>query len=205
MLVIIAGCAKPAIYHGMSEFEFNEKIRQSGAKLSRLESVENKGITINMYGVEYPNGVFVAIFLDGILGVWGEKENVKTLIKQVLDKENVTPNEFKEKVTPNELKLFGGPNRKIYLGCLSCSEFESDSVWNKNGLYGSSFGAKSIWNKHGLYGNPYSTYSPWNSQGVFPPVVVDSEGNFMGYFTVNKYNSKRVKISWIVEILDNYP
>ena len=35
------------------------------------------------------------------------------------------------------------------------------------------------------------------------PVIVDSDGNYYGYFTLNKYN-KQTQIQWIVWVLENY-
>ena len=101
-----------------------------------------------------------------------------------------------------KLMLFGGRNNKQYLGCLSCDQYELDSIYNSTGLYGNRFNAESIWNTSGIYGSHYSIYSPWNTYGSNPPVVVDQNGNFYGYFTVNKFHPKRVNIPWIVVLLD---
>jgi hypothetical protein len=89
------------------------------------------------------------------------------------------------------LHLYGGQNHDVYLGCLNCNSFDKNSIWNAYGNYGNSYNPKSIWNKFGTYGNDFNTYSPWNAYGSYPPVVVDADGNFYGYFTVNGYNNKR--------------
>jgi hypothetical protein len=91
------------------------------------------------------------------------------------------------------LLLFGGENHDVFLGCLNCSEYDADSIWNEYGTYGSSYNSQSIWNEYGTYGNTYSNYSPWNEYASYPPVVVDEEGNFYGYLTVNEYKSKRAE------------
>ncbi|SMC53797.1 hypothetical protein [Cellulophaga tyrosinoxydans] len=90
-----------------------------------------------------------------------------------------------------KLHLYGGNNHEVYLGCLNCTNYESDSIWNEYGTYGSSYNSKSIWNEYGTYGNEYNSYSPWNSYSNDPPVVVDKAGNFYGYFTLNEYKSNR--------------
>ncbi len=89
------------------------------------------------------------------------------------------------------LHLYGGSNHDEYLGCLNCNSYDKNSIWNEYGAYGNSYYSKSIWNKYGTYGNEYNSNSPWNAYGTNPPIVVDQEGDFYGYFTVNKYKTKR--------------
>lgn len=89
------------------------------------------------------------------------------------------------------LHLYGGKNHDVYLGCLNCSSYDSSSIWNSYGTYGSKYNSNSIWNQYGMYGNSYNSDSPWNNYGSNPPVVVDKDGGFYGYFTVDKYKSKR--------------
>jgi hypothetical protein len=88
-----------------------------------------------------------------------------------------------------ELLLFGGYGHDDFLGCYDCSKYDSDSICNKYGTYGSKYSSDSIWNKYGTYGSKYSTSSPWNkySSGNDVPVLVDRSGNFYGYFTINCY------------------
>ena len=50
------------------------------------------------------------------------------------------------------LLIFGGDNNRVFLGCLSCSEFDSDSVYNQYGDYGSIYSATSILNFYSEYG-----------------------------------------------------
>ena len=106
--------------------------------------------------------------------------------------------------TNQKLMLFGGQNNKTYLGCLSCSEYSSDSILNEYGNYGSEYSDKSIWNEYGNFGSEYSQYSPWNSYAMHPPVIVDEQGNFYGYFTINKYHAQRTTIPAILDFLDAY-
>ena len=103
-----------------------------------------------------------------------------------------------------ELLLFGGPNHDVFLGCLNCSKYDTGSVWNKYGDFGSRYSDKSIWNRYGTYGSKYSDECPWNRYGQTPPVIVDRAGNFYGYFTANAYFPKRTTIKAMLQILDNY-
>ena len=100
--------------------------------------------------------------------------------------------------------LFGGSNHDVFLGCLNCSKYDSGSVWNKYGDFGSRYSDKSIWNKYATYGSKYSDACPWNRYSQTPPVIVDREGNFYGYFTANAYFPKRTTIKAMLQILDNY-
>ncbi len=89
-----------------------------------------------------------------------------------------------------KIMIFGGSNHDVYLGCISCSEYSSDSVFNEYGSYGSEYSTTSIFNEYGQYGGEYSSYSPCNEYASNPPVVVDQDGNFYGYLTINEYKSK---------------
>lgn len=98
---------------------------------------------------------------------------------------NYTPTES----TISKLMIFGGEQHNVYLGCLNCSEYSSDSVLNSYGSYGSSYASTSIYNLYSQYGSLYAATSACNSYASNPPVVVDSAGNFYGYLTINQYKS----------------
>lgn len=96
-----------------------------------------------------------------------------------------------------ELLLFGGNEHEEFLGCLTCNEFSSESICNGYGTYGNEFSTDGIWNEFSGFGNEFSPKSPWNefSSDNSVPVVVDREGNFYGYFTINEYRSNSVNFS----------
>lgn len=89
------------------------------------------------------------------------------------------------------LHIYGGSNGGEYMGCLNCNSYDSNSIWNEYGTYGSSYNSESIWNEYGTYGSKYSSFSPWNTYSTDPPGIYDSEGGFYGYLTVNKYTYNR--------------
>ena len=95
------------------------------------------------------------------------------------------------------LYIYGGEDHDVFLGKLNASKYDSKSIWNEYGTYGSEYNTNSIWNEYGTYGSAYSSYSPFNSYASYPPVIVDEEGNFYGYFTVNKYKSKRANFDLV--------
>lgn len=88
-----------------------------------------------------------------------------------------------------KLMLFGGQGHDTYLGCLSCSEYSSDSLFNQYGTHGSSYSMASIFNQYSPYGSRYSTHSACNPYASDPPVVVDDDGNYYGRLTINEYRS----------------
>ena len=104
----------------------------------------------------------------------------------------------------SKLMLFGGTNNQTYLGCVNCSSYDKDSIFNEYGTYGNSYSSSSIWNSYGSYGSTYSKYSPWNPYATNPPIVVDSKGKFYGYFTVNKYKTNRTRIAFLLNILKRH-
>src|ERR1039457_5629615 len=91
-------------------------------------------------------------------------------------------------VTP--LLLFGGANHKTFLGCLTCSRTNADSIANKFGTYGSKFSAESIFNRFSDYGSKFSDYGICNKFANDPPVIVDQEGNYYDRLTMNKFIPK---------------
>ena len=103
-----------------------------------------------------------------------------------------------------ELYIYGGENSKEFLGKLNASKYDSESIWNKYGTYGSKYNSKCIWNKYGEYGSPYNSYCPFNKYGSNPPVLLDKQGKFYGYFTANKYASKRANNQVADIICENY-
>lgn len=90
-----------------------------------------------------------------------------------------------------QLHIYGGKDHDVYLGCLNCDNYNTNSIWNAYGTYGSSYNSKSIWNSYGSYGGEYSSASPFNSYASYPPVIVDKDGGFYGYFTINEYKTQR--------------
>jgi hypothetical protein len=87
-----------------------------------------------------------------------------------------------------KLMLFGGRNNAVFLGCLTCSEYDTSSTHNQNGEFGSQYSNTSIWNNFSEYGSRYSSYSACNSSASSPPVIVDDEGTFYANLSLNRSN-----------------
>ncbi|PAJ87276.1 MULTISPECIES: hypothetical protein [Burkholderia cepacia complex] len=91
-----------------------------------------------------------------------------------------------------KLMLFGGKSHDVYLGCLNCSDMSLDSVHNDIGRYGSDISPLSIFDDIGRYGSTISSESACNDMASDPPVIVDQNGGFYGYLTLNDMHSKAV-------------
>lgn len=72
-----------------------------------------------------------------------------------------------------------------YLGRLS-DKYDSESVFNEYGTYGSKYQSASIWNKYGDYGSPYSTKSAFNQYTTDGPKVIKNR-KVIAVLTKNKY------------------
>ena len=114
----------------------------------------------------------------------------------------VTAGPIASAATP-ALLLFGGKDHNTFLGCLNCSRLDSGSVCNRFGDFGSQFSDASIWNQFGDYGSRFADTSPWNRLASEPPVVVDKDGSFYGYFTANRFHDRRTNNKFFRTFLDN--
>jgi hypothetical protein len=102
------------------------------------------------------------------------------------------------------LLLYGGDDHDVYLGKLNGSDYDTESIWNPYGTYGNKYSSKSIWNEYGSYGSEYGSNSPFNPYALDPPVIVDEDGNFYGYFTINQYKSERADFELVSTIYKYY-
>lgn len=100
------------------------------------------------------------------------------------------------------LLLYGGKGHKTFLGCLNCGNYESSSICNAYGQFGSRYQSDSIWNAYGEYGSKYNSSSPWNKYASNAPAIVDNDGNFYGYLSANQYISKRTTVKGLVALSD---
>lgn len=73
-----------------------------------------------------------------------------------------------------------------FLGKLTLNRYDSESISNQYGNYGSHYSATCIFNKYSSYGSPYSSLSPFNMYTSTPPAIY-LKGVFYGYLTKNNY------------------
>jgi len=76
---------------------------------------------------------------------------------------------------------------KDYLGKLVTNKYDSDSIWNEYGTYGSKYQTNSIWNEYGKYGSKYQSTSAFNPYASQPPKIVTNSGRVLGYLTASEY------------------
>ena len=87
----------------------------------------------------------------------------------------------------NRIELWGGRNYSQFLGCMNCGQFDSESVSNRFGDYGSRFSSTSIWNRFSDYGSRLSSDSACNEFASNPPVMINpATRTFMGELTLNR-------------------
>jgi hypothetical protein len=100
-----------------------------------------------------------------------------------------------------KIMIFGGQDHRTYLGCLSCSQFSPDSVFNEFSRYGNPFSGQSVFNHFSPYGSLFSPYSACNQYATDPPVLVDEDGLFYGRLTLNLYHRQANRtpdlINWL--------
>jgi hypothetical protein len=77
-----------------------------------------------------------------------------------------------------------------YLGRLT-NQFDSESIYNEFGSYGSAFSATSIYNEFGKYGSEFSSLSPFNEFTSTPPIL-QKNGASLAFFTVNQFKTPGV-------------
>lgn len=75
-----------------------------------------------------------------------------------------------------------------FLGKLTLNQYDSESISNSYGSYGSQYSSTSIKNQYSQYGSPYSSLSPYNQYSSTPPKIY-IRGRKYGYLTKNNYKS----------------
>lgn len=78
-----------------------------------------------------------------------------------------------------------------FLGTITTNPFDSQSIGNAIGRYGSSISSTSIFNEIGRYGGEISRMSPFNSITSTPPRIYKND-QFIAYLTVNTIKTPRV-------------
>lgn len=105
----------------------------------------------------------------------------------------------------SQFHVWGGSNYTQYLGffsCVFCREFDTNSINNEFGRYGSRFSPTSIRNQFSQYGSRFSTYSTCNKFASSPPRVFDrSRAIYYGELTLNQFRSEAIRIDIVVDWL----
>lgn len=83
--------------------------------------------------------------------------------------------------------IFAQDASQTFLGKASTNRYETDSITNSFGTYGSSFSASSIRNQFSSFGSTFSTYSAYNSFATRPPILYRISG---GQYVAQAYLTK---------------
>lgn len=112
----------------------------------------------------------------------------------------MTQGEYEMRVRRQESFLIAQDGQ--FLGILSSNKYQSDSVMNQYGSYGSKYSSTSIFNRYGQYGSRYASYSPFNPYTSTPPQVI-LRGQWVGLLTTNVFLQNRLDphqlFDWIHE------
>ena len=73
-----------------------------------------------------------------------------------------------------------------FLGKLCLNRFDTDSICNEYGRYGSPYSSTSIFNQYSTYGSRYSALSPFSDYSQNPPRIY-LRGALWGVLTVNAW------------------
>ncbi|NTV46573.1 MAG: hypothetical protein HGB11_08675 [Chlorobiales bacterium] len=80
--------------------------------------------------------------------------------------------------------LIAQDDQNTFLGKITNS-YDSESIFNEYGTYGSEYNSASIWNEYATFGSEYSSYSPHNSYASTPPMIIKNR-KILGYLSANK-------------------
>ncbi len=79
----------------------------------------------------------------------------------------------------------------VYLGRLSENKYDSESISNKYGQYGSRYG-NTVTNPYSPYGNRYSSTSITNQYTTDAPKIYAEDGTYLGKLSANKYDPESI-------------
>ncbi len=89
-----------------------------------------------------------------------------------------------------------------FLGKITTNKYDTQSILNKYGSFGSKYSTTSIFNQYSQYGSKYGSYSINNPYCSQPPKLF-LNGKFMGVVSTNKYVSNRIPTETFLYALEN--
>lgn len=78
-----------------------------------------------------------------------------------------------------------------YLGKLSTNRYDSESISNPYGRYGSPYG-QTVTNPYSIYGSPYSSKSVSNPYATDAPRIYAADGTYLGKLSSNPYDPESI-------------
>ena len=89
-----------------------------------------------------------------------------------------------------------------FLGTITSNTFDTSSILNEYGPFGSPYSTTSIFNQYSDYGSRYGSNSVNNPYCSTPPKLIIN-GRLLGYITVNHYVSERIDTEVFLYTLQN--
>lgn len=90
-------------------------------------------------------------------------------------------------------KVIAQDGNNTYLGKI-LDKYDSESIFDKYGNYGSKYSSPSLWDEYGDFGNKYSIYSHNNPNTPTPPMIIKN-GKVIGYLSSNKTISPSISLN----------
>ena len=123
--------------------------------------------------------------------------------------DSATPEENLDAATSSSasnyiLYIYGADDE--FLGFFNKNKFDSYSICNQFGSYGSKFSSKSIWNQFGSYGSDFASLSAFNDFSTSPPILYAQEINGgavtpIYYITTNETKNPRIDPFLLLSVL----
>ncbi len=101
--------------------------------------------------------------------------------------------------------IIGQDKDYTILGVVSFDKYDTASIMNPYGNYGSKFSAMSIFNTFGDFGSQFSDLSPMNKFALKPPAIVAAIGGevyLLGMLSINKYVLPPAEFSGPTRVID---
>lgn len=102
------------------------------------------------------------------------------------------------------LTLWSDEDEPVFLGKITTNKYDSESISNSYGDYGSRYSSTSIFNNYSKYGSDYSRYSAFNEHASHPPLIVDASGNIVGKLSENEYKTGSITYEELLGIIEMY-
>ena len=172
---------------------------------SALECAQTEiALTILMHDRSmYDAGVGVSVVDLGFYSIYSDDNNPTPPVEDNVNPPVNNDNTYLDPILNcNDFPLHLYSNDgKVYLGKLVTNKYDSDSIWNEYGEYGSKYRTNSIWNEYGTYGSKYNTNSAFNPYASSPPIIVTNSGTKIGYLTANEYKLNGYTITELERLL----
>ncbi|WP_320110330.1 hypothetical protein [Draconibacterium orientale] len=126
------------------------------------------------------------------------KDRTKALLEQMLSE--LHKEQSKELKETGDSFLRAQDNQ--FLGKITSNKYDTESILNKYGTYGSKYSTTSIFNKYSQYGSKYGSYSVNNPYCQTPPKLF-IKGKFVGHVSVNKYVQNQIPTETFLYLLEN--